>query len=151
MVRNEDDARELTQLTWIKAWQKVHTFHGDAAFTTWVHRIATYTTLDFLRKRKRQAETVYLDEAPTDSVSGPVAVDTGGGPDQNLDREEIRVQFRQALEKLSPKHRATLILREIEGLSYAEIAKAMKCRVGTVMSRIFTARKSIQKQLKDFQ
>jgi RNA polymerase sigma-70 factor (ECF subfamily) len=150
MVGNAHDARELEQLTWIKVWNKLDTFKGESAFFTWVYRVATYTALDFLRKRKRRPEMELLEEmdlkARTVQALPPSA---HSRPDRELQRAEPRAAFDGALAKLTDKHRTALVLREVEGLSYEEIAGVMKCRVGTVMSRIFNARKAMQGYLKD--
>jgi len=150
MVRNADDARDLSQLAWIKVWNKLHTFKGDADFYTWLYRVTTYVGLDFIRKRNRKREVDLLDEMQPDrSADSNVAPSVMSRPDHAAQKGEIRDVFDAALETLSPEHRTTLLLREVEGLSYDEIAKVMKCRRGTVMSRIFYARKSMQEKLKE--
>ncbi|MFT5122453.1 MAG: RNA polymerase sigma-70 factor (ECF subfamily) [Kiritimatiellia bacterium] len=150
IVGNADDARELEQQTWIKVWNKLHTFKGESAFYTWVYRVATYTALDFLRKRKRRPEMELLEEmdlkARTVQELPPSA---RSRPDREMQRAELRQAFDHALAKLSDKHRTALVLREVDGLSYEEIADVMECRIGTVMSRIFNARKAMQEHLKD--
>ena len=150
-VRNEHDARDLAQETWIKAWDKIPTFRGEAPFGAWVARIAARTALDFLRRKKRLRE-VSLSESgePTHGAVDPVtAPSEPDRPDMTLQRTEVRERFDQALRALSEKHRTVLALRELEGLSYSEIAGIMRCRTGTVMSRLFNARKAIQTKLKD--
>jgi RNA polymerase sigma-70 factor (ECF subfamily) len=150
VARNHEDAKELCQQTWVKVWNKLDTFRGDAAFFSWVYRIGTYTALDLLRKKKRKAEVEYLEEwgaerNPDDVALRPAAVQ----PDKAMEQSEIMETFREALEKISPAHREALILREVEGLSYEEIAKMAGVKKGTVMSRIFNARKSIQHYMED--
>ena len=149
VVSNPDDARDITQRSWVKAWQKLDTFKGDSSFYTWLCRIATFTALDHLRSRKRRGEVEYLDELDAASEGGQVAARPGDRPDRAMQKTEVREKFEAALHQLSDKHRAALILREVEGLSYEEIAETMGCRIGTVMSRIFNARKQIQQYLKD--
>ena len=151
MVRNEDDAQELSQKTWVKVWQKLSTFKGDAAFFTWVYRIATYTGLDHLRAKKRRPEVEYLDELDAGGASGDLerAPSSLSRPDKAMENAEVMEKFEEALELLSDKHRTALVLREVDGLSYEEIAEVMDCKVGTVMSRIFTARKAIRAYMKD--
>lgn len=150
MVRNSEDAKELAQQTWIKAWNKLETFKGESDFYTWVYRIATFTGLDFLRKRKRLQETELLDAVePVRQVDAHLPPSVTSRPDHVAQKAEIREVFEASLARLSPEHRTALVLREVEGLSYDEIAKVMKCRKGTVMSRIFYARKSIQDDMKD--
>lgn len=150
MVHNAEDARELEQQTWVKAWQRLGSYKGDAQFFTWLYRIAVNSALDQSRRTARRKE-VSLDESPA-LEPRPAAewqAPDDGRPDRALEREEIRVAFQSALDRLSPEHRMALILREVEGLSYGEIAKIMKCRTGTVMSRIFYARRLMQEQMKD--
>ena len=150
MVRNADDARDLSQLAWIKVWNKLHTFKGDADFYTWLYRVTTYVGLDFIRKRNRKREIELLDEMQPDrDANAEVAPSVMSRPDYAAQKGEIRDVFDAALATLSPEHQTTLMLREVEGLSYDEIATVMKCRRGTVMSRIFYARKSMQEKLKD--
>jgi RNA polymerase sigma-70 factor (ECF subfamily) len=152
MVKNEDDAQELAQRTWVKVWKKIDTFKGDSAFFTWVYRVATYTGLDFLRAKKRRPEVEYMDEVDSGQQGGGDfnrAPSTINRPDRDMEKAEVLERFEQALEQLSDNHRTALVLRELEGLSYEEIAEVMDCKVGTVMSRIFTARKAIQMYMKD--
>jgi RNA polymerase sigma-70 factor (ECF subfamily) len=150
MVSHRDDAAELAQLTWVKAWQRLGSYKGESKFFTWVYRIASNTVLDHVRQRGRRRE-VSLEEparpgalSPAETTAAP-----GPGPDREIEHAEVRRLFEEALAGLSPEHRMALILREVEGLSYGEIAEAMKCRKGTVMSRIFYARRAIQQKLKD--
>lgn len=151
IVRNESDAEDLAQLTWVKAWNRIGTFRGEAPFSSWVSRIAARTALDFLRHRKRLGEVSLSssDDASPQRVTPEVFPSTGEQPDVALRRTEILERFSEALAGLSEKHRIALVLREVEGLSYSEIARTLRCRTGTVMSRIFNARKAIQAQLKD--
>lgn len=151
IVKNEEDAREVSQQTWVKIWRKIDTFQGKSAFYTWAYRIGTFTAWDFIRKRKRKAEVEYLDEMENQARPGtlPNQVSVLARPDEDMGRTEIRERFFAALEKLSEKHKQALILREVEGLSYEEIAQVMDCQKGTVMSRIFNARKAMQTHLKD--
>lgn len=150
MVSNEQDARELAQLAWVKAWQRIASFQADAQFFTWLYRIAVNTTLDHLRQRKRQRE-VSVDEVPAGEeareTEWPAA--TEDTPAHALARSEFREAFDRALAELSPDHRAALVLREVEGQSYQQIAEVLGCRIGTVMSRIFYARRELQRKLKD--
>lgn len=149
VVSNPDDARDIAQRSWVKAWQKLDTFKGDSSFYTWLCRIATFTALDHLRSRKRRGEVEYLDDVVSSKEEQHMATRPGDRPDRVMQKAEIRERFETALEQLTDKHRTALILREVEGLSYSEIAKTMGCQIGTVMSRIFNARKQIQQYLKD--
>lgn len=150
MVRNADDAKDLSQQAWVKAWNKLDTYKGDAEFYTWMYRLVTFVGLDYLRKRKRRKEVELLDGIePVQDVDAPVAPSRASRPDEAAHQADIQRVFDRALESLSPEHRAALLLREVENLSYDEIAKVLKCRKGTVMSRIFYARKKIQEDLGD--
>ena len=153
VVKDEHAATELCQQTWIKVWNKLDTFKGEAAFFTWVYRVGYYTALDWLRKRKREGRVEYLDEMDASQGSDPLADaagDTGEAPDRALENKEILEQFKDALTHLSDAHRMALELRELDGLSYTEIAEVMDCKVGTVMSRLHHARKQIQEHMEGF-
>ncbi len=151
IVNNESDAKDLAQQTWVKAWKNLASFKGKSAFTTWLYRIAVFTAWDFVRKKKRRAEVSYF-EAPEGSFENNPAQSQSNreSPSHTLRRKEIREQFQIALNSLTEKQRTVLVLREVEGLPYKEIANIMKCRIGTVMSRIHNARKSVQSKMEDF-
>lgn len=144
--RKGADADELAQQVWVKVWNKLHTYKGDAAFFTWLYRVVSFHCLDHIRKQKRKREVEWLEEVDysNEQVDAP---STASRPDRELERKEVRERFEAALDHLNPEHRMALVLREVEGLSYEEIAKAMKCKKGTVMSRIYYARKAIQEDL----
>lgn len=149
MTRSEEDAKDVAQLSWIKAWKKLASFKGESAFTSWLYRITTFTALDLIRKRNNSRETATegeLLEIAANSEASPVA-----SPDQirKLEGKELQSRIDEALAKLPEKLRTALQLREIEGLAYEEIAVRLKCKTGTVMSRLFNARKTIQKYLAD--
>jgi len=148
IVKNEEDAKEVSQQTWLKIWKKLDTFKGQSAFYTWAYRIATFTSWDFLRKKKRKSEVAYIDEMEAEGLPA-TRLDLSVSPAEEMTRNEIMETFHKALNKLSENHRTALILREIEGLSYEEIAQVMDCQKGTVMSRIFNARKAIQNDLEE--
>jgi RNA polymerase sigma-70 factor (ECF subfamily) len=141
MVRNEEEATDLAQETWVKGWQRLKQFHGDASFVTWMTRITINLCLDHLRKQKRQrAESIeHLDEE-FGGVERQMPVVTVN-PTERLERAELRARIDRALGQLTDAHRTVLILHEFEGLEYKEIAKRMKCSIGTVMSRLFYARR----------
>ncbi len=150
MVRNPEDAKEITQLAWIKVWNKIGTFRFESAFSSWLYRVATFTALDAIRKRDSRKETNYDDLE--ESTIARDSISEIAPPEQvrNLERQEIKERFLEALEKLPEHHKTALMLRENDGLSYKEIAKRTHCKTGTVMSRIFNARKAIQLYMKDF-
>lgn len=154
VVPHPEDARELAQATWVKAWQRLGDYKQEARFFTWIYRIAVNTALDFLRKRKRRPEVPLEpvvhedDDALAMDRQRELAHETT--PADEMHREEIRAAFARAMEELSPEHRTALMLREVEGMSYEEIAAVMKTRKGTVMSRLFYARRALQERLEIF-
>jgi RNA polymerase sigma-70 factor (ECF subfamily) len=148
MVQHPADAQDLSQQTWVKVWNKLHTFKGDADFYTWLYRVATFVGLDHIRKRKRQREVEMVEAMePNRDADVEIPPSLVSRPDQEAVARDVRECFEAALATLSPEHRLALIYREVEGLSYDEIAQVMKCRRGTVMSRIFYARKKIQEEM----
>ena len=149
-VREPEDARDLAQQAWLKVWKKIDTFKGESGFFTWLYRIVTFVCLDYLRKKKRRAETELEESLEIHREAGAEpAPSASPNPVRALAAGEIRDRFEAALQTLSPPQRTAIVLREVEGLSYEEIARAMHCSKGTVMSRIFYARKNLQHQLED--
>lgn len=147
IVRNEHDARDVCQEVWIAAWRAIGSFRGDAKFTTWLHPIATRRAIDHLRSRKRWV-TRFLPFLSSDGMEAPGA-DDSPDPREVAEASERTQRFERAIASLPPKHRAVLALREIEGLSYEEIAETMKLRPGTVMSRLHNARRLLARKIGD--
>lgn len=151
IVRHEHDARDLSQEVWLTVWKQLPTFRGDARFTTWLHPIATRRALDHLRKRRRWFDRFLpfaaddQDETAFSSAPEAVAADDTRHASENADRSAL---LKTALDKLPPKLRATLALRELEGLAYDQIARATGVPTGTVMSRLFHARRLLALQFK---
>tara|TARA_B100000959_G_scaffold280171_1_gene341543 strand:- start:927 stop:1526 length:600 start_codon:yes stop_codon:yes gene_type:complete len=147
MLRNEDEALDISQEAWVKAWQRLGQFQHNSSFTTWMTRICINLCLDFLRKRKRQ-QMDSLDQMEEDfgGVERRIEVDEFN-PTENIERSELRKEIDSALEKLSYEHRTVLVLHEFERMEYKEIAKSMHCSIGTVMSRLFYARRRLAKML----
>jgi RNA polymerase sigma-70 factor, ECF subfamily len=141
MMRNEDDALDLSQEAWVKGWQRLVQFQGDSSFATWMTRIVINLCLDQLRKHKRQrAESIEALEEDSGGVERLLPVTTPN-PTAGLERTELRGRIDRALAQLSGEHRTVLVLHEFEELEYKEIAKRMGCSIGTVMSRLFYARR----------
>lgn len=147
IVRNEHDARDVCQEIWIAAWRAIGTFRGDSKLTTWLHPIAVRRSIDHLRGRKRWVAR-FLPFLSNDGLEAPGA-DDSPDPRESAEATERTQRFERAIASLPPKHRAVLALREIEGLSYDEIAKTMKLRPGTVMSRLHNARRLLVRKIGD--
>src|SRR5829696_4497680 len=143
MMRNENDAIDLSQEAWVKGWQRLKQFQGDSSFVTWMTRIVINLCLDQLRKQKRQrAESIEQLEEDLGGVERQMPT-VAINPTEGLERSELRRRIDDALAKLSYEHRTVLILHEFEDLEYKEIAKRMECSIGTVMSRLFYARRKM--------
>jgi RNA polymerase sigma-70 factor, ECF subfamily len=141
MMRNEDDAVDLSQEAWVKGWQRLKQFQGESSFLTWMTRIVINLCLDQLRKQKRhRLESIEQMDEETGGVERQMPVITLN-PTEGLERQELRQRIDKALGQLSYEHRTVLILHEFEGSEYKEIAKRMVCSIGTVMSRLFYARR----------
>src|ERR1051326_2661383 len=149
MMRNEEEAIDLCQEAWVKGWQRLKQFQGESSFGTWMTRIIINLCLDQLRKQKRQrTESIEaLDEA-SGGVERQMPVITVN-PTAGLEREELRQRIDKAMAQLSHEHRTVLILHEFEEMEYKEIAKTMNCSIGTVMSRLFYARRRLAALLTD--
>src|SRR5438477_10951116 len=149
MMRNEEEAIDLSQEAWVKGWQRLKQFQGDAGFGTWMTRIVINLCLDQLRKQKRQrTESI---EAMTEESGGverqmPVLL---VNPTAGLERQELRQRIDRALSQLSYEHRTVLVLHEFEEMEYKQIAQTMGCSIGTVMSRLFYARRKLAALLAD--
>ena len=141
MMRNEDEALDLSQDAWVKGWQRLGQFQGDSSFATWMTRIVINLCLDQLRRQKRQrSESIEAMDEDTGGVERQMPVFTPN-PTEGMELAEARTRIDRALGQLSEEHRTVLVLHEFEELEYKEIAKRMKCSIGTVMSRLFYARR----------
>jgi RNA polymerase sigma-70 factor, ECF subfamily len=150
MVRHEAESWDLSQETFVKAWRALPKFEGNSAFFTWLYRIAHNTAYDFLRSKKNQPLLEFDDiTAGSIAVGAVTTPHQDESPDERLMHSELGKKIQSALAQLSPDHRAVVVLKEIDGLSYQEIAKALNCTEGTVMSRLFYARKKLQALLAD--
>jgi len=149
MLRNREDALDIVQETFTKAYQSLDRFKGDAAFYTWVYRIAYNLCVDHQRRVAKQPQLSLDADEPGQATVG--AIPDGPRPDQPFDRArdaEVGRRVQQAIRELTPDHRAVILLRELEGLSYEEISQVLECPKGTVMSRLHYARRQLQARLR---
>lgn len=143
MVRKEEEALDLSQEAWVKAWQRIQQFQGESSFATWITRIVINLCLDHIRRQKRtRAESIDQLEEELGGVERQMPVVTPN-PTERLERAELRQRIDRALSQLSHEHRTSLVLHEFEGLEYKEVAKRMNCSIGTIMSRLFYARRKM--------
>jgi RNA polymerase sigma-70 factor (ECF subfamily) len=143
IVHNEEEATDLSQEAWIKAWQRLGQFEKESSFTTWLTRITINLCLDHLRRKQRSR----LDPLP-DTKDEPEAWErllppVWTNPTEGLERDELRERIDAAMGKLSDAHRTVLVLHEFEGMEYKEIAETVGISIGTVMSRLFYARRRL--------
>ncbi len=143
MTGNPEDASDMTQEAFIKAYNSLQSFRGDSKFSVWLYRIASNVCLDFLRSRSRKP-TVSLSVEDDEGEETQLDVaDESQSPELLLERSLTRDAVQRGLQALAPDYRQILLLREIQGLSYEEIADVLRIEVGTVKSRIFRARKRL--------
>ncbi len=147
MVHNRDDAQELTQDAFIKAYKKLDTFKLGTKFYTWLCRIAVNTTIDFLRKNKNKQTMSFEEGIAVQDGSGVSDLHYESNPEQQAMQEETRRLIIAAVDELPEDQRKILILKELDGLSYKEIAEVLEIPQGTVMSRLYYARKKLQEIL----
>lgn len=151
MTSNHDDANDLTQDTFIKAYQALKSYKGDAAFYTWVYRIAVNKTLNFLKQRKNKFH-MSLNDMDFNAEHDPdmVALVSEKTPRKDADLTELQQKLNEAMQKLSETHRLVVTLHDIQGLSHEEIGKILGCNPGTVRSRLFYARQQLQAYLTNY-
>lgn len=154
MVRNKDDAMDLVQETFVKVFKNLDSFEGQSSFYTWTYRIATNVCIDFLRRANRYRTVDYDDAIQRDEdaedAGSILPSRLGLDPARAYGRKELLEKIEEALQKLSPAHRQAILLREVEGLSYQEMADVLEISIGTVMSRLHHARKNMQRLLADY-
>jgi RNA polymerase sigma-70 factor, ECF subfamily len=152
MTKDPDDAMDIAQETFVRVHKYLPSFKGDSSFFTWTYRIATNLCLDAQRKKGRTERVDVIDEG--DQAEIEAAMDPPShalaGPQRQALNEELKGKIDEALAGLSENHRAILLLREVEGLSYEELAKVLEIRKGTVMSRLFHARLKMQNKLREY-
>ena len=151
MTSNHEDANDLVQETFIKAYRALKTFKGDSSFYTWVYRIAVNKTINFLKQRKNRLH-MSLNDVDINAENDPdlVALVSEKTPRRDLNMAELQDKLNAAMLKLSEHHRMVVTLHDIQGLSHEEIGEIMDCNIGTVRSRLFYARQQLQGYLLDY-
>ena len=148
MMRNREDALDVTQEAFVKAYHNLETFRLESSFYTWLYRIGMNLAIDPLRRRKRRPTSEFDENiAARDGDGGIAEAHHIANPRRALERKQLYTRIMDAMEKLPEDQREVVLLRELEGLSYKEIADVMQIPEGTVMSRLFYARKKLQKLL----
>lgn len=146
---NEEDAYDMAQEAFVKAYRSLHNFKGESSFGTWIYRITTNVCLDEMRRRKRRVIATSLDE-PLDTGEGEVGkevMDTAPPLDEIYERKEFSEYIQSLLNQMKPEHKAVVILRDMLDLSYEEIAGILNCSLGTVKSRLSRSRNLLRKML----
>lgn len=153
MTNDAEDAEDLTQETFVKAYLSLGNFRGESSVQTWLYRIATNLCIDRSRRRKRQVPTAFSLDEPLEDEHEQISreiPDHAADPYRHLARKELRKRVREGLSSLTEKLRAVIVLYDIQGLSYEEIAQVLNCPVGTVKSRLFNARIELGQRLKSY-
>ena len=151
MTANHEDAHDLAQESFIKAYQALKTFKGDSSFFTWVYRIAINKTINFLKQRKNRTH-ISLNDLDFNAEHDPdlMALISEKTPRRDVRLAELQEKLNAAMQKLSDVHRLVVTLHDVHGLSHEEISKIMDCNTGTVRSRLFYARQQLQAYLSDY-
>jgi RNA polymerase sigma-70 factor (ECF subfamily) len=148
MLRSREDALDVVQDTFTKAYQSLDKFKGDSSFYTWVYRIAVNLCIDHQRRESRYVQAAAdLDDTGNEIAPPSVADLERDEPFERARSTEIGARLAQAIRELTPEHRAVILLREVDGLSYEEISHVLDCPKGTVMSRLHYARRQLQARL----
>lgn len=150
LVRNPEDAREVVQEAFLRVYRHLHEFAGQASFGTWLYRIVVNLAIDMLRKRAPGQQVELEDHTDLEGAPAELLPSRGAyDPADALGRKRLVVAMQEALDKLPPYHRAVILLRELEGMSYEEMAQTLNVSKGTIMSRLFHARKKMQAMLRE--
>ena len=147
-VHDSDEARDVAQEAFIKAYRAIGRFRGDSAFYTWLYRIAINTAKNYLVASGRRPPRSDIDAQDAEQYEGATGLKEYATPERLLLKDEIQAAIVEAIDELPDELRTAITLRELEGLSYEEIAQTMECPIGTVRSRIFRARDAIDTRLK---
>jgi RNA polymerase sigma factor (sigma-70 family) len=151
MTSNHEDANDLAQEAFIKAFQALKSFKGGSSFYTWVYRIAVNKTINFLKQRRNRSQ-MSLNDLDFNAEHDPdlVALISEKTPRREVNLLELQEKLNNAMQRLSEPHRLVVTLHDVQGLSHEEIAKIMDCNIGTVRSRLFYARQQLQAYLSDY-
>jgi RNA polymerase sigma-70 factor, ECF subfamily len=151
MTSNHEDANDLAQETFIKAFQALRSFKGGSSFYTWVYRIGVNKTINYLKQRRHKGH-LSLNELDFNAENDPdlVALVSDKTPQRNAGLNELREKLNEAMQRLSEPHRLVVTLHDVQGLAHDEIAEIMDCNIGTVRSRLFYARQQLQGYLADY-
>ena len=151
MTSNHEDANDLAQETFIKAFQALKSFKGGSSFYTWIYRIAVNKTINFLKQRKNRTH-MSLNDLDFNAEHDPdfVALVSDKTPRREAGLAELQEKLNEAMQKLSEPHRLVVTLHDVQGLAHDEIAEIMECNIGTVRSRVFYARQQLQAFLSDY-
>jgi len=151
MTSSHEDANDLAQETFIKAFQALKSFKGGSSFYTWLYRIAVNKTINFLKQRKNRSH-MSLNDLDFNAEHDPdlVALVSDKTPRREANLAELQEKLNEAMQKLSEPHRLVVTLHDVQGLAHDEIAEIMDCNIGTVRSRLFYARQQLQAYLSDY-
>ncbi len=152
LLRNQADAADIAQEAFVRAFGNLRRYRAEGSFSAWIAKITSNLAIDFMRRQKVQASTELTDDLPEPGAghAGILASQLPADPQSAALRRELGAQLQEALGRLPEKHRAILILREIDGLSYQELSEALEIPVGTVMSRLFHSRAKMQEILREY-
>jgi RNA polymerase sigma-70 factor (ECF subfamily) len=153
MLSDTDEAEDVAQEVFIKAYRSLDSFRGDAMFSTWLYRITTNLCIDRLRAKKRRPQQAYSLDEPydkEDDKGGREIADFSAEPTREVEREELRRRVREVMAEMPEKMRTILIMCDMQGMAYEEIAKVLDCPLGTVKSRLFHARADLGRRLRPY-
>ncbi len=146
LIGDSMEADDIAQEVFMKVYQRLEGFNFESKFTTWLYRITVNTSLDHMRKRKTKVVSLDSEDGKRIKELLYLSID----PSEALERRELQEMIQMLLNSISPKYRTVLVLKEIEGLSYKEISKAIGCSIGTVESRLFRARAELRRRLEPY-
>jgi RNA polymerase sigma factor (sigma-70 family) len=152
MTSHHEDATDLAQESFVKAWKALRNFKGDSSFYTWVYRIAVNHTLNHLKSRRQRTQHLSLNDLDFNAENDPdlVQLISHKNPRREVNLRELGQRLNEAMMKLSEEHRTVVTLHDIQGMPHDEIAKILDCNPGTVRSRLFYARQQLQAWMSDF-